>query len=287
MPKLQAVYAKEEDIPEGFADLYSERNQKWEITGVEGIKTQADVDRIDAALKKERGDHKESKSKLAKYGDLDPETISATQAELEETKAKLEAIAPNGKLDETKVQPMIEAAVKRAIGPLEREKTQLQRDLDNARKTQAEREAEVAALNQSIRNRSIEAALRDEAVKAKVLGSAVEDVVALGAAYFELTDDDRILTKDAKGQTPGLNPKEWLKDMQDKRAHWWPVSQGGGAHGGRGGGTGRSGNPWAAENWNVSAQGRYVTEHGIEKAQAAAAAMGVKVGDTKPAKRAA
>ena len=35
---LKTIYDNEEDIPEGFKELYTEKNGKWELTGVQGVK---------------------------------------------------------------------------------------------------------------------------------------------------------------------------------------------------------------------------------------------------------
>ena len=91
--KLKTIYDKQEEIPEGFGELYAERNGKFELTAVEGVKTQADIDRVQTALVKERADHKAVKDKLVAFGDVDPATLPVMQEELAEAKAKLEAVA--------------------------------------------------------------------------------------------------------------------------------------------------------------------------------------------------
>ena len=79
--------------------------------------------------------------------------------------------------------------------------------------------------------------------------------------------------------------KEWLKDMQEAKPHWWPASQGGGAGGGRGGlGGARADNPWTKEGWNLTKQGQFVRQFGDAKALEAAKAAGLSgLGSTKPA----
>jgi len=74
----------------------------------------------------------------------------------------------------------------------------------------------------------------------------------------------------------------FLTEMQDKRPHWWPKSVGGGA-GGSGNGFGGAANPWTAENWNMTQQGAYVKENGMDKATQMAKAAGTTVGGMKPA----
>lgn len=285
--KLKAVYEKVDEIPEGFVDLYLERNGKMELTGVEGIKTEADLGRVNEALRKEREDHKVTKIKLNKFGDLNPDDdIAGKLLELDETKATLEAMTKEGKLDDKKISPLVDAAVRRITAPMEREKTQLQRDLDAARKEKDDLAKENGSLKTSIVEGKIEGTIRDAAVGAKISASAIEDAVMLGARVFEVLEDGRVVTRDIRGTVPGIEAKEWFKDMQEKRPHWWPNSVGGGSSGSRGGG-GHSGNPWTAANWNLTAQGAYVKQHGEAKAREAAAAVGSTFGATKPPQKAA
>ena len=44
--KIKTAYDTVEEIPEGFGELYAERNGKFELIGVDGIKTQSDIDNI-------------------------------------------------------------------------------------------------------------------------------------------------------------------------------------------------------------------------------------------------
>ena len=108
--KLKAIYEKQEEIPEGFGELYAERNGKFEFNAVEGVKTQADIDRVNDALKKERGDHKVVRERLQAFGEVDPATLPVLQEELAAAQARLNTITAEGKLDETKVQAQIDAA---------------------------------------------------------------------------------------------------------------------------------------------------------------------------------
>lgn len=279
--KLKTVYEKAEDIPEGFSELFVERGGKFELTGIEGVKTPADVDRVQEALRKEKNDHKVTKESLAKFGDLDPTVVPAQLEELVEVKAQLATVQKDGKIDQTAVQEHIAAAVNRAVGPLQRDKASLEKQLDNQKKTTAEKDAEIGNLQGSIKRGKIEGILRDNAIAARVLGTAIDDAVMVGLTHFEEIDG-KYVTKDGNGITPGLDPKEWYKDMQEKRPHWWPASVGGNSRG-AGGPTGRdAGNPWSVAGWSITEQGRYVTKHGIAKANEAAASVNSKVGNTKP-----
>jgi len=286
---LKTIYDTAEDIPEGYADLYTERNGKWELTGIQGVKTQADVERVQEALRKEKADHKATKTALASFDGVDAEAFHAQANELETVKAQLEAINKDGHLDQEKLEPIIAARVKQAVAPLERDKSNLERQLDAQKKLVMEKDGEVTNLKGSITMDSIERTVRDAAVAEKVQVTALDDVVLRGSRIFEKTEDGRIITKDVPGTVPGLTPKEWLRDMVEKAPHWWPASVGGGSGGGGGpkGTYGGSNNPWSKAGWNMTKQGALVRQLGEVKAGEIAAQAGSFIGATKPAADAA
>lgn len=278
---LETIYKTAEEIPDGYADLYTERNGQWELTGVRGVKTQGDVDRVQEALRKEKADHKKAKDALALVEGLDPVEVETMRTELENKTAQLEAINKDGRIDEAKLEPIIAARVKQAVAPLERDKLNLEKKVEGLNKTLGEKEGEVTGLKTSITTDSIERTVRDAAVADKVVSSALDDVVLRASRVFEKTEDGRVITKDVFGTTPGLSPKEWLKDMLDKTPHWWPASVGGNSNGGKGP-VGRANNPWSKGSWNLTKQGQAIREMGEEKAQKLAEAAGSFIGATKP-----
>lgn len=285
MPKLKTLYEKQEDIPAGYEELYTEKGGKFELNGIEGVKTQADIDRVQSALTKERTDHKAVKEQLTNFtaslGDIDPTTIPALVEERDALKTQVESITKDGKLDESKVTERINAAVTQAVGPVKRDLEAAQRQLvAEQKKTEAE-SAEKTKLQANIKQERIRNQIRDAAIAAKVLPTAIEDAVLVGERMFDFTDEGKLITKDGVGVTPGLEPKEWAKDMQTTRPHWWPASQGGGAAGGVGANATGKNNPWSKEGWSVTRQGQMVKELGIEKASAMAARVGATIGQTK------
>jgi hypothetical protein len=279
---LKTIYDTAEEIPEGYAELYTERNGKWELTGIQGVKTQADVERVQEALRKEKADHKLAKAAFAPFEGLDPEVIHAQATELEETKAQLDAIKKDGTIDETKLEPIITARLKQITAPMDRDRLALERRLEAQQKLTAEKDGEVTTLRTSITTGNIERAIRDAAVGATIYPTAVSDAVLQGSRVFEMTEDGRVITKDVPGVVPGLTPKEWFKDMQEKAPHWWPISVGGGSRGGPGAPLGRANNPWSKEAWNMTKQGAYLKEYGEEKAKVLAESVGSHIGATKP-----
>lgn len=283
--KLRTSYEKVEDIPEGYGELFAERNGRFEIVGVEGIKTQADIDKLQEAARKERELHKTTKEQLALFTGFDPVALPAMVEELEEAKAKLATLTAEGKIDETKIKDQIDAAVNRAVGPVARDKEALSRQLEAQKKTTAEKEAMITKLEADKQAEKVQQAIRQAVLDAKVLPSAVEDAVLVGERMFEFVDG-KLVTRADVGITPGLEPKAWAKDMQESRPHWWPASVGGGAQGGKGGSITLKDNPWSAEGWNITAQGKAVRELGAEKAAELAARVGSKLGAVRPTKAA-
>lgn len=282
---LKTIYDTKEEIPEGYEALYAEKNGKWELTGVVGVKTQADVDRVQEALRKEKEDHKKARESLKTFEGIDPEVVHAQATELEDTKAQLEAVKKDGTFDETKLEPIIEARVKQRVAPVERDKLSIQKQLEAKTTALAVSETEKATLQQTIVSGQVERTIRDAAVAAKVLPSAIGDAVMRGTRQFELTEDGRVISKDGFGITPGLTPAEWFKDEIEKSPHWWPPSVGGGSQGNNGGPKGTyagDNNPWSKGGWSVTKQGALVTQLGAAKAGEIAAAAGCKLGDTKP-----
>lgn len=261
------------DLPEAFHQLYTEKNGKYHLTGVRGMKTQEDVDYVKSILEKERGEHKDTKKKL--------ETFNTLNLSVEEVQQKLDKIheleaAAEGKLDESKINEMVEARIKTRMAPL-------QRDLEKYQKDVAEKDSVIGQYQQKDITRQIHDHVRKAATNSKVVGSAVEDVLMHAERIFEVDERGKVVTKDGVGVTPGVEADVWLSDMQDKRSHWWPQSQGGGATG-SGQGGGYANNPFSADHWNLTEQGKLLREN-PEKANQMATAAGTKVGGGKPVKK--
>ena len=269
--KLKAVIDSLDGLDDAFHELYTEKDGKFLLTGVEGIKTQADVDRVNRALTAEKTAHKATKDKfapLASYLD----DVDATVAKLDKYD-ELEQAA-TGKIDEKALEGMVSTRLKTLLSPVERER-------DAAK---AERDALKAAngeLTAKEKRRIIHDAVRTAAVKSKMIDTAMDDALALAERVMEVDDDGNVMTKDKAGVTPGIDVTTWLTEVQPKRPHWWPASQGGGAKG-SGGGGGFTDNPWTAEHWNMTAQGRILNENPT-RAENMAKSAGTTIGGRKPA----
>ncbi|QYC96709.1 hypothetical protein PQD76_gp05 [Stenotrophomonas phage BUCT626] len=248
-----------------YHSLYTEQSDgTFLLTGIEGMKSQADIDKLTQALNAERGEHRKTKQQFA--------PLLATGMELTDIvalidrKDELDALEAGGK----NVDQLVQAKLKQVTAPLER-------DLAAARTALAEREAQVADFTTKERTRTIHGAIRDAALNTKGFRKeAIEDALLLGMNHFELTEDGQVVTKD------GLGAEAWLSDLQQKRSHWWEASSGGGA-GGSGGAAGGGSNPFTKAGWNMTAQAALVRDN-PDKANQMAQLAGVKIGATAPVK---
>lgn len=212
--KIKVSYVTEADIPEGFSELYTESDGKWTLTGVEGIKTQADIDAVRDGLVKERTEHKETKAKLKLFGDHKPEELDAMTQEVEELRIKAEA---GGKLDDEKLTQLVEAKVR----PVQKEldKAILERD-----ESRADAEGSKTRLTQSSRRDAVFAAIgAKEGIRKDTNGP-----------ILKFAEDELVFDAETKefSTEAGLNVTEWLDGFCDKNAYVMEVSKSGGVGGG-------------------------------------------------------
>lgn len=258
---LELTYESAESIPDGFKELYTEKDGKHHLTGVVGLKTQSDVDYVKDILEKERQAHKGTKEKLGKWGDLDHQDVTQKLARVDE----LEIMASGNKDEfDKKLEELTEARIKSRVAPLELSVTEKD-------KTIAELQAEVQTLANEKVQRLVHDQIRAALKTAKTRAEAEDDILLLGDAIFEVDEQGKVITKEnAYGFTPGISPEVWLTQMKDKRPHWWPTSKGGDAPGS--GTPAFADNPWAKDTFNLTAQGIMLRDHPEKAAQMAKAA---------------
>lgn len=275
---IELQYDSIDAVPEAFRDdaIFNELFTKTDdgkviLSGVTGMKTQKDIDSLREALRKEREDHSRAKEMLKPWGSLNAEE---TLAQLDRIK-ELEAAA-GGKLDENKLNELVEGRLSQKTGPLQRQIETLTSEKSNLEK---ERDAFKAELEMRDRNDAV----RSVATESKVLSTAIPDMEMAASVMLEKDEDGNLVTKSGiHGLTPGLNIKEWAKEMQKLRPHWWPESEGGGARGGGGGGGFSGTNPFTHENWSLTEQGKILQSQGREVADRMAKAAGTTVGGQRP-----
>lgn len=275
---LQAIHDKIEEIPEQFRELYTEKNGKFELTGISGVKTTADVTRVQTALNSERELRQAAENKLKVWDGLDHEEIMSKIDRVEELQSIVDS---RGGLDDAKIDEIankrVEGIMNSRINPLERQIQSLTRERDDFK-------GQVEGFQHKDRTRSIRDDVRSVLVSEKVVPEAHDDILMIAERMFERTEDGQSITKEGNGVTPGLSPKDWLNEMKPVRSFWWPASKGAGANGNTGaGGDGFDSNPWTRENWNITKQGEVLNgEDGAALAERMAKAAGSDVNAIRP-----
>lgn len=275
MDPLEIQYDNLSLVPEAFRPLYAEKDGKAVLTAINGIKTVADVNNLQEALRKERSDHAAVKAQLTPWATLGkkPEEILGQLDRIKELE-----LAAEGKIDEKKINEMAESRAAQKVGPIERQLRDTTTTLETVTK-------ERDTFRDQLYRRDMSDSVRGIATEMKVLPTAIADVEMFAQFALERQEDGSFITKSGiSGVTPGLDPRGLLKEMQKHRPHWWPASAGGGAGGGMNGINGDK-NPWSAEHWNVTAQGKIVNDLGMAKGEELAKAAGSFIGATKPAKK--
>lgn len=256
-------------IPEAHHELYTEKDGKYVLTGVEGMKTQADVDRVQQILAQEKQKRLEATQRaepvLNFLGDRSLEDIQSLLDSIPELEARANA---GGEVTDD-IRKAIEDRVR---NPLDRKLSKLETDLAAANEAKS-------ALEQQIFTGKLNEELRRVATEANIRPEAMDDWLLLGRSMFEAAPDGEGFVSREGGLTPDLV----LADLQSKRSHWWETSVGGGATGSGAGGI--ANNPFSDAHWNVTKQGEYLKTHGAEKTAAAAKAAGTTVGGPRPTKK--
>ena len=234
---IELSYDDATDIPAGMEGLYTEKDGKHILTGVKGMKTQADVDRLNTALVKERNDHKAAKtqlSSLSTYGTV--EEIVANLDRIPELEAK------QGKGDPTDVEKIVTAR----LAPV-------QRKLDEALTTIAEKDKEIGGYKGEKTKATIADTVRKAAKTLKVRDSAIEDAVMYAERVMIVDESGNVVTKENAGVTPFATAEDMLRDLLPNRQHWLEDSFGGGSQGGKGGGFSGT-DPYSHDGWSITEQ---------------------------------
>lgn len=282
---LKEEYDSQDDIPEAHRELFEEKGGKFVFTAIPTLLRSAGQAQLRDEAKKYRTQLRELETATEGWKALGDSPESVREA-LDRIPV-LEAQVKDG-TDEEKVNQLVAAKVAQVEGRLGRELKGAQGELEKASKAVQAYEAQAR-----------QAAIKEAAVKAategkvgKIRPGALEDMLFFAQAQLETVEErdestgalviKSVVAKDGVGVTPGLEAPAWFSEIAERKLHWFEDSSGGGAPGsGKGGGV-PGGNPWAAGNWDVTAQGRYVREHGAEKAAQMAKAAGSFLGSPRP-----
>lgn len=270
---VKAMIEKLDDVPEGMREHYTEVDGKF-VLGVDGAEALPSMKGLRDENAKRRISEKKANEALGIYttafGDKKPADVLAILDRVPELEA-----AAAGKIDDTKINTMVETRVGAKLAPV-------QRELTTTKAALAEKDQIIAGYQTKERTRAVHDSVRDAISKSKGFqASASEDALILAERMFEVNEEGKVVTKDGVGVTPGVDAVVWLSELQSKRAHWWGPTEGGGAGGGRGGGGGSGDNPWKADSWNMTKQGAIFRENPTRATQLAQLA-GTTIGGGKP-----
>lgn len=261
---VKVIIEKLDDVPEGMREHYTEVDGKF-VLGVEGAEALPAMKGLRDENAKRRISEKAATTNLSTYttafGTRKPDEILAILDRVPELEA-----AAAGKIDEVKINGMVETRVGAKLAPV-------QRQLQTVTTQLAERDAIIEGYQSKERTRAVHDAVREAISKSKGFQpSAGEDALILAERMFEVNEEGKVVTKDGVGVTPGVDATVWLTDLQTKRAHWWGPTEGGGAGGSGGGNRGGGENPWRADSWNMTKQAEAYKANPTRAAQLAAAA---------------
>lgn len=179
-----------------------------------------------AALKAKNSELLEEKKRLkdaaAEFADFDKDTLKNYIARLKnDEEARLIA--------EGKVGDVIDRRT-------ERMRESYQSQIADTQKLAQEWQGKYSELEQKFNYTRIDSALRDAALAANVVPSAIDDIITRGRKSFEIDANGNIISKDQytgdiKIGADGKNPyaaSDFLSDLKKTAPHFWPQSQSGG-----------------------------------------------------------
>lgn len=245
-----------DSVPESIRDEYVERDGKF-VLQLNGAYSMADRDALQRSLQAERDAHRQTKDKLRGFGDHTPERLEELTTQNEELRIQLEAAGKPDAEALSKVNELVQARAAALLRPVERK-------LEEAQGTIAEREKELGEFKGRERRRTIIGSATNAAML-KELGveaDAVEDIELWAMHNFTIEEaTGSVISLETVG-TPGLSPKEVLADLRasGKRRHWFGVTQGAGAAGGRPNGESFDKNPFSAEHFSLTRIGQVVRQ---------------------------
>ncbi len=163
---------------------------------------------------------------LKKFDGLEPK-IAKTAVEFYEKNKDAEF------LKDGTVNELIDKKVSQLTSDFEIQINELTTNLENAKK-------HGDSYQKLFEAKVIDDGIRDEAIKAGMLPTAIEDAVLRGRSIFSLDENKQIEARDADGKLAVigdknkkvLTTKNWIEGLKETSPHYWPSSEGAGAFGG-------------------------------------------------------
>lgn len=262
---LKAEIETLDGLDKAFHSLYTQRDGKFVLTGVEGY-TPEDRERVQKALRTERENASNAANALKPwktlFGDKKPEEIQAALDGIDELK-----LAAKGKLDESAIEERVTARLEAAKKPL-------QRKLDEAAEKTAKAEGRIKAFEQAEERAAIKAAIQKVGLETQAFPESYADDGGLTAVLMGKLKVEVETTVDAEGNQArklgrvvghdGTDLQKIVQQLQSTQGYHWGTSKGGGADArgnSNGGNNVFKGNPWKKETRNLTEQTRIMREN--------------------------
>jgi len=208
------------EVEDALHGLYTEQDGVY-VLNVEGVKPEAEMEKVLGALSKERNANKEAQKKLKQFGDVTPDDFN----HLSDRVAELQA----------KDSKDVDALIKARMMPFEREKEQLAQERDNAM-------TELSELRSNLMNSKRDTAIADMAA-GKIKPEFMKD--AKLRAKYELQYNDDI---NGFVDSEGLKAEDWFTKQILETPSWELDSHGAGVKGGTKAKNTVSNNPFVTGN---------------------------------------
>lgn len=251
---LKAVYDTAEDVPESLKEHYPEKDGKFHFVGVEGYKPASEIESVQKALNAERGVSKKHKESLASWeAKFQGKSVDEVFALVERIPV-LEAES-QGKIDQKKMDSIVDQTVKNRIAPLDAEIKKLNSLV--AERDQAIQKYEAANKRRTIHD-AVRALAAKEGFQEQAYASADGALMMLAERHLTVNEIGQVVVADDNmSYTPGLGVADALTAMKNHHPYLLKASLGGGAQGGGAGGVGS--NPFKSND--LDARGRFMNQN--------------------------
>ena len=216
---LKSIYTKKEDIPENLQEYYIEKDGGFHLQA-DGLVPKTTVDEFI-----------NNNIKLTKELEKVQNTLNGVNVEeYKQLKEEKQLIDDQKLIDAGKVEEVVLSRTEKLRNTLEAE---------------ANKYREIAELNERKVNdlisqqnaMTINNRLKDEAIKAGVAPTALQDVLSRGSQIWQVQDNTIVAMQNdtplySKNGSAKLTMQEWLEDLSEEAPHLYKSSSGGGATGG-------------------------------------------------------
>lgn len=196
---LNFVMESMDGVAADVAALYTEKDGKFYLTGIDGVSPKSKVDEF-------RDNNIELTNRLAAFEGIDPKKHKEMNSELEELRTKLE----KSKIDEDAIDKIVAQRTK-----------QLQEDFASK---MTEKEELLSTQNRQLESLIIDGQVKSAAVEHKIREGAIEDVVLRAKSVYKVKDGKAVGFKDGEMLYDATGTKElpigdWVKGLLTTAPH--------------------------------------------------------------------